>query len=90
MVKDTNLIKDSKVSLDDFEKKVLESIRKYNMLKDRSSVILGVSGGADSLCLLILLYRLSHLLNIRMMAVHVNHHIRGDEADADQKYVEDF
>ena len=72
------------------EENVLETIRQYNMLKQSDSVILGISGGADSLCLLIVLKKLAHLFDLKLIAVHVNHHIRGDEADKDQHFVEEF
>ena len=72
------------------EKKVLKFIEENKMLQCGDSVVLGVSGGADSLCLLVLLNEFAKDMNLTLTAVHVNHHIRGKEADEDQKYVEDF
>lgn len=72
------------------EKKVLKFIEENKMLQRGDSVVLGVSGGADSLCLLLLLKEFAEEFNLTLTAVHVNHHIRGKEAHQDQKYVEEF
>ncbi len=50
----------------------------------------GVSGGPDSVCLLHFLAGLRRELNIRLHAVHVNHMIRGEAADEDQRFTEAF
>jgi len=55
---------------------------------DRVSV--AVSGGADSVALLRMLLELREDLGIVLSVVHFNHQIRGAEADADQKFVEDL
>lgn len=60
------------------------------MLQYGDSVVLGVSGGADSLCLLIMLHKIAQEYNLTLTVVHINHHIRGQEAEEDQKFVEDF
>lgn len=51
------------------------------------TVIVGVSGGADSMALLHLFVRSQEALGITPVAVHVNHQIRGAEADADERFV---
>ena len=51
-------------------------------------VVIGVSGGADSICLLFLMKDILPTDNIHV--VHINHMIRGDEADADSGFVEDI
>ncbi|MBP3327219.1 MAG: tRNA lysidine(34) synthetase TilS [Coprococcus sp.] len=73
--------------MENFEKKVENYINQYKMLDGVSHVVVGVSGGADSVCLLTLLYQLSEKYNIHIYALHVNHMIRGAEADADENYV---
>ncbi len=53
-------------------------------------IIVGLSGGADSLCLASLLSRLREPLGIELQAVHVNHLLRGRESDGDEAFVLDF
>jgi tRNA(Ile)-lysidine synthase len=70
--------------------KVKQTIDKYNLLDDVKSLAVGVSGGADSMCLLEILSKLKVEYDIIIKAVHLNHNIRGDEALRDQKAVEAF
>ena len=69
------------------KKKVLDFITKNELLNNNDSVVLGVSGGADSICMLKLLYDLKEDLGISLYVVHVNHSIRGAEADEDEEFV---
>ena len=57
------------------------------MFKQGDKVVLGVSGGADSICLLFVLLQLREILGITLHVVHVDHGIR-EEAKADAAYVE--
>ena len=70
--------------------KVRNTIEKYGLLKDVGSLAVGVSGGADSMCLLEILSKLKDEYDIILKAVHLNHNIRGEEALRDQKTVEAF
>ena len=72
-----------------FEKKVLETIKKYKMIENGDSVIVAVSGGPDSISLLYTLIRLREKLNIKLTVAHVNHMLR-DVADSETRYVEHF
>jgi tRNA(Ile)-lysidine synthase len=72
------------------EDKIYQFIIDENMLEAGDNCIVGVSGGADSVCLLTVLHRLSHRLGIRLYAVHINHMIRGEEADGDENYVKEL
>lgn len=65
--------------------KVYNTIKKYDMLSDGDSVLVGLSGGADSVCLLHCLYTLKDRLGIKLYAAHLNHGIRGDEAARDME-----
>ena len=59
------------------------------LVAGKGAVIVGFSGGADSSCLLRLMNRYAQDNGVRICACHVNHMIRGSEADADQKFCED-
>ena len=70
--------------------RVKEYIRRYHMLDGKDRVITGVSGGADSICLLFMLSKMSLESGFTIVAVHVHHGLRGDAADGDAAYVEDI
>lgn len=70
------------------EEQVAGYMQKYHMTEPESRVLVGVSGGADSVCLLVVLALLREALKIDLVAVHVHHGIRGDEADQDAAYAE--
>lgn len=72
------------------EREVERFIRKHGMIGNGDVVIAGVSGGADSVCLLFVLCALRGKLGFRIKACHVNHGLRGAEADADEAYVRDL
>lgn len=66
--------------------KVLATIKKYNMLQKGDGVVIGLSGGADSVSLISVLNELAPMLDLRLYAVHLNHGIRGDEARRDESF----
>lgn len=68
------------------EEKVFSYIEKYNMIETGSQVIVGISGGADSVCLLFLLKKYQKRREFSLCALHVNHGIRGGEALRDQNF----
>lgn len=72
------------------ENQVYRFIIEQNLLKAGDACIVGVSGGADSICLLTVLAGLQEKMKLKLYAVHVNHMIRGTEADADEAYVEAY
>lgn len=65
-------------------------IKKYHMVDPGDRIVIGLSGGADSVCLLHLLWCLREELGIALFAVHVHHGIRGPEADRDARFSEEF
>lgn len=65
-----------------------DTIKKYNMLSDSCSVIVAVSGGADSVALLSLLSECNEISKDRLLVVHVEHGIRGEDSLRDAEYVE--
>ncbi|QEK11092.1 tRNA lysidine(34) synthetase TilS [Crassaminicella thermophila] len=70
--------------------KFLETVKKHNMIKKGEGIVVGVSGGPDSISLLHLLWRIKEEYNLSLYAVHLNHQFRGKEADEDADYVEKF
>ena len=70
--------------------KIKETIARYDMLKKDDTVIVAVSGGADSIALLHALCSLRQELGISVFACHVNHNLRGEESKRDEQFVRDF
>ncbi len=68
--------------------KVLDFIKKNKILEYGDSVLLGVSGGADSICMLYVLNEIKPSFSLTLHVVHVNHLIRGQEAQKDADYVQ--
>ena len=60
------------------------------MLQKEDKVIAGISGGADSICLLFVLLRLQEKIGFDVIAVHVNHGLRGENAKRDERFTETF
>ena len=73
------------------EKKVLSTIKKYELIKNGDNIVVGVSGGPDSMALLNVLIniRKNSNLEIGITVAHINHMIR-IEADEETKYVQNF
>lgn len=66
--------------------KVEKFIIENNLIQDGEKVLVALSGGPDSVCLLHILYELKESLNIEIGAAHVNHMLRGEEALRDEEY----
>ena len=71
-------------------KRVLSFWKKHNIFTAGDSVVAGVSGGCDSMCLLHLLHSISSELGINVTAAHFNHHLRGDESNGDEAFVAEY
>ena len=65
-------------------------LEQYHMIEQSDVVVAGVSGGADSVCLLLHLLELKEKLSFTLAAVHVQHGIRGEESLQDAAFVEEF
>ena len=68
--------------------KIENYIRQYHMIEKGDRIVIGVSGGADSVCLLMALCSLQEKLGFQVLVCHVNHELRGEEAAQDEAYVE--
>lgn len=66
--------------------KIKKHISSNHLLSDNSSVIVGVSGGADSVALLDILYRLGY----ECILAHCNFHLRGEESNRDELFVREL
>ena len=69
------------------EQRVLRFIREHQLLAGQGALVVAVSGGPDSVCLLHILVGLQEELGIRLHVAHLNHQLRGREAEADARYV---
>lgn len=67
--------------------KVRASIERFGMLTEGANVVAAVSGGSDSMVLLNILNSLKDELNFNLCAAHVNHCLRGEDADRDERFV---
>lgn len=71
------------------EEKVKSTIKKYDLIKNGDNIVVGVSGGPDSMTLLNVLINLKENLNLKITVAHINHMIR-QEAEEETKYVQNF
>ena len=70
--------------------KVRHTIAKFLMFPQQAKIIVGLSGGADSVALLHMLCGMKEEMAWDISAVHIHHGLRGEEADADQKFAEEL
>ena len=75
------------------KKKILETIKKFNLIANGDKLVLGVSGGPDSISMLDILNKIrldnTIKLNFKLVVVHINHMIR-EEAKEDELYVKKY
>lgn len=69
---------------------IRDTIKRHEMLAPGQTVVVGVSGGADSVALLHALWTLRDELELQIIVAHLNHGIRGVEADSDASFVEEL
>ena len=70
--------------------KVVETIEKHKMFSYHDRVLVGVSGGPDSVALLHVLRELGRKYNLDLHVAHLNHGLRGKQAETDQKFVREL
>lgn len=73
------------------EEKILEIIKRYNLIENGDKIVVGVSGGPDSITLLNVLKNIKEkeIIKFNLVVCHINHMIR-EEAISDEKYVEEY
>ncbi len=82
--------------MSDMENKVIETIKKYKLIEEGDKIVIGVSGGPDSMCLLDILNKIikqkkyqKSMSTVEIVVAHINHMIR-QEAKDDEEYVRDY
>lgn len=70
--------------------KVIATIEKHGMFSKKSAVVVALSGGSDSMAMLNALLQVKDKYNLKLVAAHVNHCLRGEQADADEAFVVDY
>ncbi len=73
--------------LDTLEEKFLKTVKENNLIQENDAIVVGVSGGPDSIALLYCLNKFKNHLKYRLICAHINHLIREDSTD-DEKFVE--
>jgi len=68
-------------------KKIQENIFRYELFERGGKIVIGVSGGPDSVCLLDALYKLKEKYDLQIIVAHVNYGLRGKDSDSDEKSV---
>ena len=71
------------------EEIVLNTIEKYNLINNGDKIVVAVSGGPDSMCLLNVLKNIREKFNLELFVAHINHMIR-EEADSETEYVKQY
>ena len=66
---------------------VIKTVKKNNLIEENDSIVVALSGGPDSVCLLHVLCRMAKEMNLKIYAAHLNHQIRGLDAYMDSLYV---
>ena len=72
--------------MEKLKQKVRQTIKEHHMLQPGDPVIIALSGGADSVCLLSLLADMREEFGLKLRSLHVHHGLRGEEADRDAAF----
>lgn len=65
-------------------------LKKYDLLQNEKTFVVGFSGGYDSMCMLDILHRISKTIGFKLIALHLNHNWRGKESEIEQKNCENY
>lgn len=80
--------------MEDLKQRVFRFIQSEDLIPGKAGenpkMLVGVSGGPDSVCLLHILDQLRDSLGVRLHVAHLNHMLRGVDSDADARYVAEF
>lgn len=71
------------------EQKIFEFVTQYQLIENGDKIVLGVSGGPDSIAMFDILYKISKEINFDICVAHINHGLR-ENASIDEKFVKDF
>ena len=72
------------------EKQIRETICAHNLIEEGDHIVIGLSGGPDSVCLFHVLLKMAEEMKLTIHPVHINHRFRPGAAEADQAYVEEL
>ncbi|MEG2013317.1 MAG: tRNA lysidine(34) synthetase TilS [Anaerovoracaceae bacterium] len=72
------------------KEKILKTIEENDLISNNQHIVIGLSGGPDSLCLFCVLKDLAKEMNLKIYPVHINHKFRPVAAEEDQEYVENL
>jgi tRNA(Ile)-lysidine synthase len=73
-----------------FTERVLQTIHRYQLLQEGDRIVVALSGGPDSVALLLVLRELKERLSLGLSAAHLNHQLRGEESEQDEEFVCDL
>ena len=78
--------------MDNFTRQLLTEWRKLELPFDGKTIIVAISGGADSVSLALALHDLKvrNKLDLRFILAHFNHHLRGEESKRDEEFVKNL
>lgn len=78
--------------LDKLSFKIFNTVKKYQLLKPQDSIIVGVSGGPDSVALVTILHAINAAknLHLRLSLAHLNHQLRGKSSEEDAQFVQNL
>ena len=67
-------------------REILNINKKYNLIENNDNIVVGFSGGPDSVFLVEMLKKLQCFFNFKIYLVHINHLLRGEDADSDENF----